>query len=111
LAQTRDPHALQYATVARADGFGQHWLIANYFRIAVGGGLITAEGAEHRRQRRVLAPAFGDAHVRALVPTFRMLAAGLLPKWTELTASGPVEADVYDWSNRYTSAWRANRRL
>jgi cytochrome P450 len=103
--QTRDPRALQYATVTRAEGWGPHWFIAKYFRNSFGKGLITALGPEHHKQRRVLSPAFGEAHVRALAPTFRALAAVVLPKWTEATAQGPMELDVYDWANRYTSTY------
>ncbi|VDB91499.1 unnamed protein product [Peniophora sp. CBMAI 1063] len=35
-----------------------------------GEGLLSVEGHEHKRQRRVLNPAFGPAHIRELLPIF-----------------------------------------
>jgi cytochrome P450 len=36
----------------------------------LGGGVLLVEGAEHRRQRRLLNPAFGPAQVRDLSGVF-----------------------------------------
>ena len=39
-------------------------------RLLVGPGLLSAFGAEHRRQRKLLNPAFSAAHMRGLSPIF-----------------------------------------
>jgi cytochrome P450 len=84
--------------------YGQPTLVARFLRNALGRGLLTSEGSDHRHQRRVISPAFGDSHVRALTPTFRSLAQILARKWEEATAAGEVELDVHDWMTRFTCA-------
>ena len=39
-------------------------------RVLVGPGLLAAFGSEHRRQRKLLNPAFSAAHMRGLSPMF-----------------------------------------
>ena len=36
----------------------------------IGNGILTAEGESHRRQRKVLNPAFGIGYIREIVPIF-----------------------------------------
>jgi cytochrome P450 len=36
----------------------------------LGNGLLTAEGETHRRQRKVLAPAFATSYIRDIIPIF-----------------------------------------
>jgi cytochrome P450 len=38
--------------------------------VTIGGGVLTAECDEHKRQRRILTPAFGVAHLRKIAPIF-----------------------------------------
>jgi cytochrome P450 len=38
--------------------------------VMTGPGLITVEGDAHRRQRRIMQPAFGIAQLKALFPVF-----------------------------------------
>ncbi|WOO86283.1 Cytochrome P450 monooxygenase FUM15 [Vanrija pseudolonga] len=54
----------------------------------LGAGLITAEGATHRRQRRVLNPAFGPVQIKNLMPEFWNKAYELDKIWAQLIASG-----------------------
>lgn len=53
----------------------------------LGAGLITAEGATHRRQRRVLNPAFGPVQIKNLMPEFWNKAYELDSIWGKLIAS------------------------
>ncbi|KDQ18788.1 hypothetical protein BOTBODRAFT_52044 [Botryobasidium botryosum FD-172 SS1] len=48
-----------------------------------------AEGDIHKRQRRVLAPAFGAPEVRALLPPVRRCVHKLVAKWKQLVAEAP----------------------
>jgi hypothetical protein len=103
-AQTDDPRAIQHVTVAHVQNFGSLPVVARFLENALGRGLLIAVGSEHRRQRRILSPAFADAHVRALASMFRTLALVLAAQWDTETARGPAELDVHNWMTRYTCA-------
>ena len=67
-------------------------------------GLLTVEGADHRRQRRIVAPAFGRRHVRSLAPVFAGKAAELAGRWADLADAvpAPPRVDVLAWLSRAT---------
>ncbi|KDQ10532.1 hypothetical protein BOTBODRAFT_190494 [Botryobasidium botryosum FD-172 SS1] len=48
-----------------------------------------AEGDIHKRQRRVLAPAFGAPEVKALLPPVRRCVHKLVAKWKQLVTEAP----------------------
>jgi len=50
-------------------------------------GLLTVEGDVHRRQRRILTPAFSSSHIKSLTPIFWAKASELRDIWLQL-ASG-----------------------
>ncbi|WOO83790.1 Leukotriene-B4 omega-hydroxylase 3 [Vanrija pseudolonga] len=54
----------------------------------LGDGILTAEGSAHRRQRRVLNPAFGPGTVRAFVPAFLDTTRTLARKWAGVLENG-----------------------
>ncbi|KAF7296500.1 Cytochrome P450 [Mycena chlorophos] len=56
-------------------------------------GLLTVEGDQHRRQRRILAPAFTAAHIKSLTPVFWEKAGILRDRWAVL-ADVAVAASV-----------------
>ena len=45
-------------------------IIRNTLRRLTGDGLVTVEGDKHRRQRKILTPAFASSHIRNLIPVF-----------------------------------------
>ncbi|ORX37515.1 cytochrome P450 [Kockovaella imperatae] len=57
----------------------------------MGPSLMGVEGAAHRRQRRVIAPAFGSKAIRAMTPTFLSMAIELKNK---LLSTAGQEIDV-----------------
>lgn len=57
--------------------------------IALGNGLVTADGDEHRRNRRIAAPVFSPRSVEAFVPSMVAHARALVASWP---ASGVVES-------------------
>ncbi|EJF57948.1 cytochrome P450 [Dichomitus squalens LYAD-421 SS1] len=50
-------------------------------------GLLTAEGDMHRKQRKILNPAFSAAQIRSLTPIFWETAIRLRDIWLDITAS------------------------
>ena len=73
-----------------------------FFDILVGRGVIWAEGHQHTRQRRTLAPAFAIGALREMTEVFVDCAAKAAKRWEEmLTGSekGMVTVDVQAWAN------------
>ncbi|KAJ7753000.1 cytochrome P450 [Mycena metata] len=70
----------------------------------VGPGLLVAEGAAHRQQRRIMSPAFGTPQIRELIPLFLDKAIELREIWGERTAtgSGTTRVDGLSWLNKAT---------
>ncbi|KZP19241.1 cytochrome P450 [Athelia psychrophila] len=70
-------------------------------------GLLTVEGETHRRQRKIIAPAFGRRHVRSLAPVFVRKAGELRDRWAEMADAAPAggrppRVDVLAWLSRAT---------
>jgi len=74
-----------------------------FLRIVIGDGLVVAEYEEHKRQRRILTPAFGVTHIRRITPHFWTKANQLVEVWKPLVESQPEEGiDVLKWMSRVT---------
>ncbi|KAI0033662.1 cytochrome P450 [Vararia minispora EC-137] len=76
----------------------------------IGVGMLSAEGAVHRRQRRVATPAFSVQNLRALVPLVFNLSEQMKDRWLALAAEKAAEGrqekgmvlDVANWMARAT---------
>jgi hypothetical protein len=66
---TADPVALSYI-LSHADTFPKPELTRQQMETFLGNGVLIAEGADHRRQRKILNPSFSQAAVRDMVPMF-----------------------------------------
>ncbi len=66
--------------------------------------MLAAEGAVHKRQRRVATPAFSVQNMRALVPLVFNKGAQLKTKWLDLIRETPepLKIDVCHWISRAT---------
>ncbi|KZT22698.1 cytochrome P450 [Neolentinus lepideus HHB14362 ss-1] len=80
---------------------------ATYLRLAlekiVGRGLLWAEGGDHKRQRRVVAPAFSNSAIRNLTSVFFDSGYKVKTAWEALfqdSESDELVIDVQDWTNR-----------
>ncbi|KAK0458908.1 cytochrome P450, partial [Desarmillaria tabescens] len=74
-------------------------------RLLLGKGMPWAEAEDHRRQRKVMSPAFGSAETRALFPIIIEAAELLCSKWNQLDPlqnQGSAVVDVYSWMCRTT---------
>lgn len=69
----------------------------------LGNGLLTAEGDTHKRQRKVLNPAFATGYIRDIVPIFSEKAADLVDTLLEKLKSQPAEGiEMFSYLSRTT---------
>lgn len=64
-----DPYALN-AILGDIDKFQSDLLRSSIIEFIVGNGIVTRYGDAHRRQRKLMAPAFTPAHLKGLTPIF-----------------------------------------
>ncbi|KAL0573547.1 hypothetical protein V5O48_008414 [Marasmius crinis-equi] len=70
-----------------------------------GPGITFVQGHDHKRQRKVMSPAFGAPEAKALVPIFASAAGALATKWKDLLAMSRDETEVFNipaWTSRAT---------
>ncbi|KAJ6533502.1 cytochrome P450 [Mycena capillaripes] len=70
--------------------------------LIVGPGVLVTEKDVHRRQRRVMNPAFGPPQIKELTPIFVEKSLELRNMWASAAANGPVRLDAVSWLSRAT---------
>jgi cytochrome P450 len=88
-----DPELAQAVLLDHADAFGRAEAQQRVFRPALGEGLLVAEGAEWRRQRRAASPAFRHESLRRMTSAFTEVAEMRAARLARLGASGPVDVE------------------
>ena len=78
-----DPAAIRRVLIENPSGYEKPAPTRRLTRPIIGEGVFLSEGAEWRRQRRVLSPAFTPARVEQLTPHFAAAAEGLIQTWTQ----------------------------
>ncbi|KAF7314835.1 Cytochrome P450 [Mycena kentingensis (nom. inval.)] len=69
----------------------------------VGHGLLIAEGQDHRKQRRIINPAFGPAQIRGFTGIFWDKSIELRDAWnTQIDSGDGTTLDVLSWMGRAT---------
>jgi len=72
-------------------------------RRILGDGLLTAEGEAHKRQRKILTPAFGTGHIRASVEVFSEKAENIVNALQIAVKDQPAEGiEVFKYLSRTT---------
>ncbi|TFK35549.1 cytochrome P450 [Crucibulum laeve] len=72
-------------------------------RKLLGEGVLLAEGEMHKRQRRVLNPAFGPSQIRELTDIFVAKSIEMRDRWTEaITDDGKGRVDALSWLSKMT---------
>ncbi|KAF9566823.1 cytochrome-450 hydroxylase [Agrocybe pediades] len=102
---TLDPisvaHVLKHSNV-----YEKPWQSRRLITSLIGCGMLAAEGAVHKRQRRVATPAFSLKNLRALVPLVFRKGHQLGSKWDEMISSSSssdhLVVDVCHWISRAT---------
>ena len=82
-----DPVAARHVFGAGAASYRRPVASLRIIRSVAGAGVLTAEGADWRRQRRTLAPSFTPAAIERLIPHFKAAAEDLVER---LTGRGEV---------------------
>ncbi|KAF8904748.1 cytochrome P450 [Gymnopilus junonius] len=91
-----DPRAIHHIS-NHPDEFTKHPVLKEISRMLFGRGLVWADGDDHRRQRRINAPAFGANQIRAFIPYFHESASAIIDKWNtsvESSRDGTAVIDV-----------------
>ena len=66
-----DPEGVRHVLTTNAANYRRPYSVTRIARPLMGSGLFLAEGADWRRQRRLLAPTFAPASIGLLLPHFR----------------------------------------
>lgn len=64
------PALIKEVLLDKSDSFAKSFGLAVFSRPLLGNGLLTAEGTEHRRQRRMIAPAFTSKRIASYADIF-----------------------------------------
>ncbi|KAM0789153.1 hypothetical protein ACM66B_000004 [Microbotryomycetes sp. NB124-2] len=87
-----DGVALNHILNARAYDYPKPSQVRGELARILGRGVLFAEGEDHKRQRKVMNPAFAPSHLRDMLPTFFEYSHKLRDKWLEVVNS-PVQDD------------------
>ncbi|KDQ56237.1 hypothetical protein JAAARDRAFT_690089 [Jaapia argillacea MUCL 33604] len=100
-----DPKAIQYIFQTSGYNFPKWHERREFSRMVNGRGLTWAEGSAHKRQRKVMLPAFGAPETKALLPVFQSAAGEITSKWKDILDVSndlSVELNVTSYLTRAT---------
>ncbi|KAJ4336831.1 hypothetical protein N0V95_008497 [Ascochyta clinopodiicola] len=100
-----NPKALGEVLVQRNYEFVKPARIRKGLGRLLGVGILLAEGDEHKRQRKLLMPAFAFRHVKDLYPIFWGKSQEMtdrIIKTTEAATDGSVVIEIREWASRAT---------
>ncbi|OSX65860.1 hypothetical protein POSPLADRAFT_1131390 [Postia placenta MAD-698-R-SB12] len=89
-----DPKALQYIFQTSGYNFPKQPERRALSRLLGDHGLTWADGTTHKRQRKVMLPAFGGPESRALLPIFEHYAEQVTLRWKEMLETAPGRSAV-----------------
>ncbi|KLO11217.1 cytochrome P450 [Schizopora paradoxa] len=102
-----DPLALQSIIVKDQDAYEETRVFIDNNKIIFGEGLVATIGEHHKRQRKLVTPAFSVQRLRRLVPTFYDVANRLrtalldtVEKSPKSSSSNTTVADMAEWMSR-----------
>ncbi|KAF8176081.1 cytochrome P450 [Pholiota molesta] len=89
-----DPKALNHILVREQDVFEEWSAFASTNALLFGDGLVATIGNQHKKQRKMLTPAFSIKHLRGMTPMF------LETHISSMIQNRPKEIDVTSYLNR-----------
>jgi cytochrome P450 len=78
-----DPAMLKDILLDKVEAFPKDWMFERVTKPALGEGLLTAQGAHWRWQRRAASPAFRAEHVEAMTPVMVRAAEAAVTRWRD----------------------------
>ncbi len=87
-----DPDGVKHVLLDNAANYGKGEQFRRILSPAIGNGLVTADGASWRFQRRTAAPMFQMRHTEAMAPAMAAAVADLLARWAALPAGAAIDA-------------------
>ncbi|KAI0828708.1 cytochrome P450 [Trametes gibbosa] len=100
---TFDPKAMHHIVIKDQDIFRESTWFSRLMYYLFGMGLLATIGDHHRKQRKILNPAFSINHMRQMTPLFYGVVHKLrmaIEARVNDTTSGTAEVDVVNWMGR-----------
>ncbi|TBU29266.1 cytochrome P450 [Dichomitus squalens] len=97
-----DPRALHSILLKDAENFPQRLSPSDDLNMLLGPGLLTSEGSQHRRQRKLLNPVFSAAHLRHMTDMFYEISHKLCAAIGDRVAKEAAVVDMNGWMARVT---------
>ncbi|GAA5831678.1 hypothetical protein JCM3766R1_004976 [Sporobolomyces carnicolor] len=104
-----DPTALNHVLLSNCYEYPKPEEVRGDLAMILGKGVLFAEGDDHRRQRRIMQPAFSPAHIRALGPIFFEHAYKLREIWTNMVKTGADDEKAFPDAETY-ERYRTGKR-
>jgi len=95
-----DTKALYQVLIKRQDVFEQSEYFIEGARIVIGSGLLGVQGDAHRKQRRLMNPAFTIGHMKRMIPVFQALTLQVQDLMTKDLGVETKEIDMLDYLGR-----------
>ncbi|SGY17567.1 BQ5605_C015g07821 [Microbotryum silenes-dioicae] len=95
-----DPVALSHILVQNGYRYPKPNEVRGDLSRILGKGLLFAEGDDHRRQKRIMNPAFSPSTLRDLLPTFFESSYKLRDRWTALIDTAESDATSFSSSEK-----------
>ncbi|GAA5872942.1 hypothetical protein JCM8547_003270 [Rhodosporidiobolus lusitaniae] len=90
-----DPAALNHILLSNCYSYPKPDEVRGELAQILGKGVLFAEGDDHRRQRRIMQPAFSPAHIREYLPIFFERTHKLRDLWMDVIESGQADEAAF----------------
>ncbi|KAM5541986.1 hypothetical protein V8D89_004296 [Ganoderma adspersum] len=97
-----DPKALHSIIVKEETSFRRRVSPSDLMHLLLGPGLLTAEGVQHRRQRKLINPAFSAVHLRQMTGLFYEVSHKVRTAIEARIGNESQIIDVHGWISRTT---------
>ncbi|CCL99520.1 uncharacterized protein FIBRA_01538 [Fibroporia radiculosa] len=95
-----DPKALHHIIIKEEPIFQETSAFLKSNMLMFGPGLLSTAGDVHRRQRKMLNPAFSTVHMRSMIPIFYQVVHKLRNAVAKQVKEGSQEVDMLNWMGR-----------
>jgi len=85
------PAGIERILLGNADNYRKSPVARRLLEPGLGKGLLTSEGEEWRRQRRIMAPAFDHRSIVSYVPQMAEATRAMLARWDQLPDGGTLD--------------------